>query len=556
MVAVIGAIFAVPFILFSMAGGHLADRHSKRTVAIGTKVAEVGTMTLGVIGLALVNIPLLLAVVFLMSTQSAFFGPSKYGLLPEILPKERLSWGNGILSLGTFAAIIFGLLTAGFLSTQFSGRPSWSGAVLVGLALIGLTTSLGISRVPPADPKKELRWNLFGELWSQLRLIARQRVLFLAVLGSVYFWFLGGLLQLNIFLFGKLVYKFDDMASSYLQATLAVGIGIGSGAAGYLSGKKIEYGLVPLGSAGLAVFGAVPFLFGLSPTGFAVNLCFLGFFAGFYFVPIMTLIQRLPAPEVKGMVLGANAVLSFVGIFLASLVFYLLIGPAGLNPQQIFLASALMTLAGTAYILWLLPDALMRLLIWMLTHTFYRVHVKGRDNVPEKGGALFVANHLSMADAFFLIASTDRHIRFLMYKGLYEKWWIKPFARMLRTIPISAELRPREMIKSLQEASSWIKEGNAVCIFAEGQITRIGQMLPFRKGMNKIMKGVDAPIIPVHLDNVWGSIFSFEKGRFYWKIPREIPYPVTVSYGQPMPPETRPFDVRQFVQELGAAAWE
>ncbi len=555
MVALIGAIFAVPFILFSMAGGYLADRYSKRTVAIGTKVAEVGTMVLGLIGLALVHIPILLTAVLLMSTQSAFFGPTKYGLLPEILPKERLSWGNGILSLGTFAAAILGLLIAGFLSSQFSGRPWWSGVVLVALALIGLATSLGISRVPPAAPGKRFRWNMIAEFWAQVRVIGRQRVLFLAVLGSIYFWFLAGLLQLNIFFFGKLVYQFDDMASSYLQATLAVGIGLGSVAAGYLSGNKIEYGLVPLGAAGLAVFGLIPF-FDLSATAFAVNLGFLGFSAGFYYVPIMALIQRLPAPEEKGMVLGASAVLSFVGLLFASGVFYLLRGPAGMNPQQIFLAGSIMTLSGTAYLLWLLPDALMRFLIWMLTHTFYRVHVKGRDNIPAKGGVLFVSNHLSMADAFFLIGSTDRHIRFLIYKGQYEKWWVKPIARMLRSIPISAEVRPREMIKSLQEATNWIKEGQAVCIFAEGQITRIGQMMPFRKGMNRIMKGVDAPIIPVHLDNVWGSIFSFEKGRFYSKMPRQIPYPITVSYGPPMPADTRPYEVRQVVTELGASAWE
>ena len=322
------------------------------------------------------------------------------GSCPKFYPKNGCPGGNGILSLGTFAAAILGLLIAGFLSSQFSGRPWWSGVVLVALALIGLATSLGISRVPPAAPGKRFRWNMIAEFWAQVRVIGRQRVLFLAVLGSIYFWFLAGLLQLNIFFFGKLVYQFDDMASSYLQATLAVGIGLGSVAAGYLSGNKIEYGLVPLGAAGLAVFGLIPF-FDLSATAFAVNLGFLGFSAGFYYVPIMALIQRLPAPEEKGMVLGASAVLSFVGLLFASGVFYLLRGPAGMNPQQIFLAGSIMTLSGTAYLLWLLPDALMRFLIWMLTHTFYRVHVKGRDNIPAKGGVLFVSNHLSMADAFF-----------------------------------------------------------------------------------------------------------------------------------------------------------
>lgn len=204
----------------------------------------------------------------------------------------------------------------------------------------------------------------------------------------------------------------------------------------------------------------------------------------------------------------------------------------------------------------IISDLLIRPLLWLVTHTLYRIRVVGREHVPESGGALFVCNHLSFMDACFLMATTKRRIRFILFKGIYEKWWVKPFARALKAIPITSEGRPREMIQSLQSATSWIKEGHIVCIFAEGQITRIGQLLPFRRGMSRIMKGVDAPIIPVHLDNLWGSIFSFEKGRFYTKVPRTLPYPVTVSYGRPLPATAKPQVVRQVVAELGASAWE
>jgi acyl-[acyl-carrier-protein]-phospholipid O-acyltransferase/long-chain-fatty-acid--[acyl-carrier-protein] ligase len=202
-----------------------------------------------------------------------------------------------------------------------------------------------------------------------------------------------------------------------------------------------------------------------------------------------------------------------------------------------------------------LAIALVRAFLWVLTHTVYRLRVDGRDHVPASGGALLVCNHLSFIDALLLSASLRRNIRFIMYKGIYEMPWVKPFARTLRAIPISSELRPREMLHSLREASEAIADGQLVCIFAEGQITRIGQMLPFRRGFERIMKDVEAPIIPVALDGVWGSIFSFDKRRFLWKLPRRIPYPVTVSFGRPLPHTATPPEVRQTVQELMAGAW-
>jgi len=549
------ALFALPFILFSMAGGYLADRYSKRSVAIGTKVAEIMTMTLALMGFISNTIPLLLAVVFLMSTQSAFFGPTKYGLLPELLQEKQLSWGNGIIQMGTFVAIITGTVTAGWLSETFNDQQAGSGVVLICLACFGLIASLGITRVPVANPRKKFRLNFLSDLGTQIGLIRKDRVLFLAVLGNTYFWFYGALIQPNILIYGKEVLQIGDLRTSYLQAVLAIGIGIGSFAAGYLSGKKIEYGLVPLGAMGLTIFTAALSLPELSHQAVILNLGLVGFSGGFYIVPIMALIQHRPDPRNRGAIIAASALLSFVGVFLAAGVYYLLTGVVELNPKHVFLASAILTLGGTIYVTRLLPDALLRLLFWFLTHSIYRVRVVGRDNIPEKGGALFVCNHLSFVDAFLLLASTDRFIRFIVDKRQYNRRWIKPLAKILRAIPISSEGRPREMVQALKEASESIQRGEVVCIFAEGQITRTGQMLPFHRGFTRIMKNVDAPIIPVNLDGVWGSIFSFERRRVLWKLPRKLPYPVTVSYGRPMPTDAAPFAIRQVVQELGTEAW-
>ena len=214
-----------------------------------------------------------------------------------------------------------------------------------------------------------------------------------------------------------------------------------------------------------------------------------------------------------------------------------------------------MTLVGGIYAMFLLPDALLRFVLWCATHSLYRMRVNGRDNIPAKGGALFVCNHVSFVDALLLIASTDRHVRFMMFKSYYELPYMKPFARALGVIPISSEQRPREMLQSLQTASDAIKEGDVVCIFAEGQITRIGQLLPFRRGFERIMKDVDAPIIPVALDGVWGSIFSFEKRRFLWKLPHRIPHPGHGELRRADAARATAFEVRQAVQELQAAAW-
>ena len=566
LVPAVGAIFAVPFILFSMYGGFFADRFSKRTTTICIKFFEIGIMSTATCGLFFSIPALLLISVFLMGVHSAIFGPSKYGLLPELLPREKLSWGNGVIELGTFLAIIMGTAIGPVLAQYFHGRQYWSGALLVTLAFAGLGTSFGITRVPAANPARKFHFNFVADLWREIQYARQDRLLWLAILSNTYFFFLGTLLQLNILILGTDVLHLNESHIALLLAALALGMGMGSIAAGYLSGNKIEYGLVPLGAIGMTVFSAVLFLHGLAFAQVVALLSALGFFGGFFIVPVSAVMQHRPSEERKGSLLAAANLLSFVGVFLASGCYYALSSGAPiphtglkllhLSPTAIFLVGGLLTLAATVYSLILLPQALVRLLLWMATRTVYRIRVEGMENVPSKGGALFVSNHLSFMDALLLVASTDRFVRFIMFKDIYDLPMIKPLAKLGDAIPISSQLRPREMIRALRTASEAIQQGQIVCIFAEGQITRIGQMLPFRRGMERIMKNVDAPIIPVHLDGVWGSIFSFERGRFVWKIPHEIPYHVTVSFGKPLPPDTPPFEVRRAVQELDTQAYD
>jgi acyl-[acyl-carrier-protein]-phospholipid O-acyltransferase / long-chain-fatty-acid--[acyl-carrier-protein] ligase len=555
LVFLIGVAFSVPFILFSMTGGYFADRYSKRSVAVGVKVFEIGIMLLALVGLAQGSLPVQIGAVCLMGIHSACYGPAKYGILPELLPEKRLSWGNGILEMGTMMAIITGTLAAGQLSEAFAGRQVVSGAILLGLSVLGLFLSLRIPRVAPAAPTRVFRWNFVADLWREMGDMRADRVLKLAVVGNTYFWFLAVLLGQNIIFYASDVLHVTQTQTGYLQGALTIGIGAGSLAAGFLSGRKIEYGLVPLGSIGMSVFATLLSRPGLSILEVGIRLAFLGFFSGFFIVPVNALLQHRPSPERKGGVLAAANLLSFVGIFLATGAYYLFQSKIALGPAGIFLASGLMTAAATVYAVKLLPDALLRFVLWLLTHTVYRVRVVGRDNIPDKGGALFVVNHPSYIDAAFLIAATDRFVRFIMYREFYEHPLVKPMAKVMKTIPISSAMRPREMIHSLRSAAEAIRQGEVVCIFAEGQVTRTGQMLPFARGFERIMKDVDAPIIPVSIEGAWGSIFSFERGKFLWKLPERLPYPVTVSFGKAMPHDAKPTEVRQAVQELQSEAW-
>ncbi len=551
----VAAIFAVPFLIFSTPGGYLADRFSKRQVTVGTKIAEVFITLVVAVAIASHNVPLAIAAALMLRSEAAILGPSKYGLLPELLPESRLSWANGLLQAALFSGIVGGSWTGAWIADRFYQRQVWSGEVLLGFAAVGLIASLFIPKVSAADPRRISPWNPYRELGDRFGEIRRDRALLLSVLGCAYFYFLGTILQFNTVNYGTARLGLTEPKSALLLAALAIAVGIGSLLAGYLSNNTIEYGLVPLGTIGVTLAVASLAWTSLDAHSLAIRLGILGFFAGIFIVPLSALIQQRPDPGRRGAVIGATNLLAFFAVFIGAALYYLLTIVAHIGPRGVFVVSGLLTLAATVYALKLLPESFVRFCLWVLTHSVYRIRILGRENVPTKGGALFVTNHVSFVDTLLLIASTDRIIRFVIFRDIYDHPIVKPIAKIMGAIPISSKARPREVIQSLQQANDALRNGEVVCIFAEGQITRVGHLLPFRRGLERIIKGSPAPIIPVYLDDPSGSLFSFERGRFWWRVPRQMFNPVTVGFGKPLPPDSSAFEIRQAVQDLSTTAY-
>ncbi|MGA2814012.1 MAG: MFS transporter [Candidatus Acidiferrum sp.] len=355
-VLVVPLLFSIPFLLFSIPGGYCADKFSKRSVTLGTKCLELTTMTLATFALATDRLGLCAACLFLVSSQAAIFGPTKYALLPELLPVEKLSWGNGIIELTTLLSAIFAALAAGFLADTFYGRQVWSGVIFLTLSATGLLGALGIDKLPPADPSRRFKWNFAGELFGEIKHMREDRILFTAVMANTFFWFLGSLLLLNIVLYATDVLHVDEIHSSYLLAGLSLGIGIGSFLAGLASGRKIEYGMILPGIAALAILAAVLSLPGLGFTAVLVLLAFLGGAGGFFVVPVNASIQHRPHPEEKGRTIAAANLLSFIGVALQPVAQYAMLHLGHPNPARIFLICSALSLAMAFVLFRMLPQ--------------------------------------------------------------------------------------------------------------------------------------------------------------------------------------------------------
>ena len=363
-ILVVPLLFAVPFLLFSIPGGYFADKYSKRSVALGTKLLELVVMGLATFAFARNRLDLAGIALFLACTQGAIFGPTKYALLPELLPESRLSWGNGIIELTTLLSAIFAALAGGFLATHFRGRQVWSGVVFLTLTVLGFLISLAITRVPPADPTRRFDWNVPREFFAEFRRIRRDSILWVAVLANTFFWFLGSLLLLNIVLYATDVLRVDEAHSSYLLAALSLGIGIGSFVAGYASGGKIEHGMILPGMIGIIVMAAILSRPGLSFTAVAALLSLLGIAGGFFVVPVNALIQRRPKPEEKGRTIAVANLLSFVGVALQPLAQYGMLRLGHPDPSRVFLLSAGMTVLMGLILARMMPDLGPRALDW------------------------------------------------------------------------------------------------------------------------------------------------------------------------------------------------
>ncbi|HXV81911.1 MAG TPA: acyl-[ACP]--phospholipid O-acyltransferase [Candidatus Binatia bacterium] len=554
-IPLIGGLFILPFLLFSGYAGYLADVHSKRNILVAVKVFEIFAMALGLLAFFVDRMEPMLAVVFLMGLQSSFFSPAKYGILPEMLSEKDLSRGNGLLEMSTFMAIILGTSFGGVIYEAWKNHLGWIGAVLIAIAAVGTLTSLGITRVPPSGSSKNFVINPLSEIRDGTKRLYWDRPLWFTVMGISYFWFLGAFIQMALPLFGKEILDLSETRIGLLWTFAAAGIGLGGLGAGRLSGDKIELGLVPLGAIGMGIFSVALFF---SPPSFAwsgVSLVLMGFAAGFFAVPLNALLQHRSGREDKGRLIATNNVFNTFGVLLASALLWALSTAFHLPADQVILILGCMTFVLTLYALYLLPDFFVRFVLWIFTHTLYRIRIVGQEHIPLRGPALLVSNHVSFVDAFMIGASLPRFVRFMLHREYYDLRWLNWLFRLMKSIPISANHR-RDIVHALQSARKELEEGQVVCIFAEGGISRIGHLLPFKRGFEKIVQGTDCPIIPVHLDQLWGSIFSFKEGRFFWKWPKLLPYPVTVSFGAPLPSTATVHEVRQAVLELESQAFK
>ncbi len=545
-------VFTLPLMLVSIFAGVFSDRFSKRSVIVVMKIVEVVLMALGT--LALYHNPsggiLPLIVLGGMAVQSALFSPAKYGILPELLPHERLAVGNGQLELWTFLAIIGGTGTGGLL-LQMSGASPWlGGAVLLSFSVVGVAASLMVPAVPRAREEGGLRATLQGA-WQAVQ---ADRVLRLGIAGNVGYWTIASLVGQDVLVYAKAVLELSDSLSGLPLATFGIGIGLGSVLAGKLSHAKVEVGLIPLGAVGLMLGLLLLGMFSPGLTGTLLGMAWLGFASGFIVVPINALIQWRAPQDRRGAVIAFGNIFVFGGVVVGSLGAGTL-SFVGFNASEILIAAGLAAMALTVWVIWLMPETFVRMVLFLVTHTFYRLRVIGLEHVPERGGALLLPNHVSFVDGLFLLASIDRPIRFLVDRRYYELPLLHWTADIMGVIPISAGGSPREILHALREAGRQLDEGEVVCVFPEGQITRTGGLLSFRQGFERIVKGREVPVIPVHLDRVWGSIFSFIGDKFLTKRPDRVPYPVTISYGEPLPSTVTATEVRQRVQELGEEAW-
>lgn len=554
--ALAGAVFVLPFLLFAGWAGQLADRFSKSQVLIVTKSFEILTMILALFALQAASMPMLLTVLFLLAAQANFFSPAKYGILPELLPERDLSRANALLELTTFVAIVIG---GGFgtLLFEYWKHDQWKiGAFLIALAVLGSLTSLGIPKVKPSPSKEPFHWNPFTEIVRGFGILGKDRPMALTVGGISFFWFIGGLVQLTLVVFVNHTLHGTESQIGLLVAALAIGIGAGSMASGRISGERIELGLVA--PSGIAM-GLSACALGMAATqGWAfVWLTLTGFFGGLFIVPLNTFLQDEAGAAEKGRILATNNFANMLGVILASGVLWLLHDALHWSGENIFFAAGVFTIAASIYILFFhMLRQTVRFICWSILHILFRLEVKGGHNIPAKGGGVVVGNHVSYADAFLIGSATPRFVRWILWKTLYDIKFLTPIFELLRTVPIDLS-KPRDAVATLAFCRAEVEAGELAGIFPEGQITRTGHLLPFKRGYERIAEsksGVQSPIIPAWIEGLYGHPLSMKGGKLFgswdvWNRPK-----VTVIVGEPVMGPIPPEALRARVMDLASQA--
>jgi len=552
--AVIGGIFILPFVLFSATAGQLADRFEKSALIRFVKNLEIAIMLAIAAGFVWQVVALLFAGVFLMGLHSTLFGPVKYAYLPQHLADHELTGGNGLVEMGTFVAILAGTMVGGALVGLSDTGPHWVAALSIALAVVGRAAAGFVPHSPAADPGLRINWNPFTETWANLRQAQGNRTLFLSMLGISWLWFFGSVFLTTFTGFAKETLGGDQNVVTLLLAVFSIGIGVGSLLCERLSGHKVEIGLVPFGSIGMTLFAADLWLAtaGLTPSAslagvgaflsnrdswrVMADLFLLAMFAGFYSVPLYALIQSRCEPSHRARIIAANNILNALFMVVASLMAAGLL-QAGLSLPQLYLVVGLLNAAVALYIYLLVPEFLMRFIVWMLIHSIYRLEKSGIDRIPDEGPALIVCNHVSFVDALVIAAACRRPVRFVMDHQIFRIPILSFVFRTSRAIPIAPARRdPAMMERAFAEVSKALRQGDVVAIFPEGRITDSGEMYPFRPGVKRILEADPVPVVPMALRGLWGSFFSRKDGAAMTKPWRLRPFAkIGLSVGSLVP---------------------
>ena len=522
----------LPFFLFSATAGSLADKVEKSRLIRIVKLGEIAVAVLAGLALYLQNVPALLAVLFLLGTQSAFFGPLKYAILPQHLDTRELVGGNAVVQMGTFAAILLGTIIGGVLGAR-AGGSALLFVMVVGVAVAGYLACRAIPRAPSTHAGP-VGFNPVAETWALITLARERKAVFQSILGVSWFWLLG---SVNLAQMAALVP--DHLAGGPSVVTLililfTVAIAVGALLCERLSGRRVEIGLVPLGAFGVSVFGidgyfaiagiegdglrsAWEFLGGVGTPRLLIDLALMGLFAGMFVVPLQANIQVRTPIDRRARVIAANNVLNALFMVGGAGLAIAWLGFGGSVPA-LLLALAVINIGVAAYIFGQVPEFSMRFLVWVISHTMYRIRHSGLEHVPDKGPALIVCNHVSYVDAPLLAGAVRRPIRFVMHRSIYGIPGLHFIFRVGGAIPIAAENEDAEIHRRAFElVREALTAGDLVCIFPEGKLTTDGTVDTFRRGIERMLAETPVPVVPMALRGLWGSFFSREgRGAFHW----------------------------------------
>jgi len=547
-------VFILPFFLFSSIAGQMADKFDKAELIRKVKICEILIMSFAAVALLLNSLPLMVLVLFLMGTQSAFFGPVKYGILPQHLKESELVGGNGLVELGTFLAILVGTIVGTQLILKTGGQAAPLIIAILSIAAIGYMASRKIPSAPAGEPDLKVSYNIFSETARLIRYTKKNRVIFQSILGISWFWFMGATYLAQFPIYASDVLGGSGDVFTLLLAVFSIGIALGSALCEKLSGGLVEIGLVPFGVMGITLFGldlyfatpdnplgtdlgVVEFVSAPGAWRVLMDIALIGLFGGFYIVPLYALIQQRSRPNKLSRAIACNSVMNAFFMVMSAVVAGVMIH-FGFSIAQMFLAMAIMNAVVAMYLFKLVPEFLMRFLIWLLICVMYRIKKTGMNNIPEEGAVVVTANHVSFVDALIVGGCIRRPVRFVMYYKIFKIPVLNFIFRTARAIPIAGAKEDPDMFNSaFEQMQAAINNGDVLCIFPEGQITHDGQMNPFKRGVIKLIETTPAPVIPMALQGLWGSLFSRKDGPAFGKLPRRFKAKIGLVVGEPIPPD-------------------